>query len=249
MTTSIDRKALDRAEGLMASVGGAMRNVSASLAGIATPEDFKSLHDAALVEVKFPDLSSALADAFSYIADGWTEIRDNEVRLYEVFLFARAFLKFKEAADVFDDILNNNTAAPELFVDPAVGSEYYLLVSKYASLLSPVLSAMEGKNGNQYAGLAEALSGYIRKADDATLEGIISGCSLPEKKLRWTGNLNDATLFGQYFGLTCKWMNDCFSFRDKAGKTTTLNYTHNRLYNKVEVYPIFDILVKFSPAE
>lgn len=44
-------------------------------------------------------------------------------------------------------------------------------------------------------------------------------------------------------------MNDCFEFRGKDASPVSLNYTHNRLNNDVKEYPIFEILVKFSPAK
>lgn len=253
MTTSIDRKVLDRAKGLIDMVGEAMQNASASLAGISVTEDFKALHDAALVEVNLPEVSDALDAALSYIADGWTQIKDNEVRLYEVFLFVRAYRKFAEAVRAFDDVCNGSPIIAEVFTDAMAAGEYYLLVTKYDQLLRPVLNASEdrfGKDaGSRFTGLAAALHSYVRRADDAVLEGIVTGTAMPERKLRWTGPLNEATLLGKHFGLSCKWMNDCFEFRGKDGRPVSLNYTHNRLNNDVKEYPIFDILVKFSLAK
>jgi len=253
MTTLIDRKALDRAKGLIVTVSGAMRNVSASLAGSAQAEEFKARHDAALLEVNLPEISAALEDAFACIAESWEEIRDNEVRLYEVFLFVCEYRKFAEAVDAFDDIFNSCSFAPGLFTDAAVSNEYYLLVSKYKQLLQPVLSATDGKYGrsagNRFTGFADALHSYIRSADDSVLEGIITGTALPEHKLRWTGPMNEATLFGQHFGLSCKWMNDCFEFRSKDRRVQHLHYSSNRLNNDVKEYPISEILVKFSQTK
>ena len=253
MTTLIDRKALDRAKGLIVTVSGAMRNVSASLAGSAQAEEFKARHDAALLEVNLPEISAALEDAFTYIAESWEEIRDNEVCLYEVFLFVSEYRKFTETVSAFDNVFNSSSFAPELFNDAAVSNEYYLLASKYKQLLQPVSSATDGRYGhnagNRFTGLADALRSYIRSADDSVLEGIVTGTALPEYKLRWTGPLNEATLFGQHFGLSCKWMNDCFEFRSKDRRVQHLHYSSNRLNNDVKEYPISEILVKFSQTK
>ncbi len=250
MTTSIDRKALDRAKGLIVKVSRAMRNVSASLAGSAQAEEFKARHDAALLEVNLPEFSAALEDAFTHIAESWEEIRDNEVCLYEVFLFVSEYRQFTETVSAFDDVFNSCSFAPELFNDAAVSNEYYLLASKYKQLLQPVSSATDGKYGrsagNRFTGLADALHSYIRNAEDSVLEGIVTGTALPEHKLRWTGPLNEATLFGQHFGLSCKWMNDCFEFRSKDRRVQHLHYSSNRLNNDVKEYPISEILVKYS---
>lgn len=253
MTTSIDRKALDRAKGLIVTASGAMRNVTASLAGVDHQEGFKALHDAALLEANLPELSVALEEAFTFLAESWEEIRDNEVRLYEVFLFISEYRKFAETVDAFDDMINSCIYAPRLFSDATIGNEYYLLASKYEQLLQPVLSVTDGKygqkNGSRFAGLADALHAYIRNAEDSVLEGIITGTNLPEHKLRWTGPLNEATLFGQHFGLSCKWMNDCFEFRSKDRRAQRLHYSSNRLNNDVKEYPISEILVKFSQTK
>lgn len=250
MTTSIDRKALDRAKGLINTVSGAMRNVSASLAGSARAEDFNAQHDAALLEVNMPEISTALEDSFTYLAESWEDIRDNEVCLYEVFLFVSEYRKFAESVNAFDDVFNSCSFAPELFNDAAVSNEYYLLASKYKLLLQPVLTATNGRYGrnagNRFTGLADALHSYIRNAEDSVLEGIVTGTALPEHKLRWTGPLNEATLFGQHFGLSCKWMNDCFEFRSKDRRVQHLHYSSNRLNNDVKEYPISEILVKYS---
>lgn len=253
MTTSIDRKALDRAKGLIVTVGGAMRNASASLAGATALEEFNARYDAALVEEIFPDVSAALNDAFSYIAESWEDIRDNEVRLYEVFLFVREYRKFMEAVDTFDDVVNSCSFTPEVFSDSTVGNEYYLLASKYEQLLQPVLSAAEGRYGknagDKHDGVAHALHSYIHLANDLILNDIITGQSVPERKPLWTGPLNEATIFGQYFELSCKWMNDCFEFRGKDKRLMQLNYSHNRLNYDVKEYPIYNILVKYYPKE
>lgn len=253
MTTLIDRKALDRAKGLIVTVSGAMRNVSASLAGSTQAEEFKARYDAALLEVNLPEIAAALEDAFSYIAESWEEIRDNEVCLYEVFLFVGEYRKFAETVSAFDDVFNSCSLVPELFNDTAMSNEYYLLASKYKQLLQPVLSATDGRYGrnagNRFMGLADALHSYIRHAEDSVLEGIVTGTALPEHKLRWTGPLNEATLFGQHFGLSCKWMNDCFEFRSKDRRVQHLHYSSNRLNNDVKEYPISEILVKFSQTK
>ena len=76
MTTSIDRKALDRAKGLINTVSGAMRNVSASLAGSARAEEFNAQHDATLLEVNMPEISTALEDSFTYLAESWEDIQE-----------------------------------------------------------------------------------------------------------------------------------------------------------------------------
>lgn len=110
-------------------VGEAMRNVSASLTGVSVAEDFKARHDAALVEVNLPEVSDALEAAFSYIADGWTQIKDNEVRLYEIFLFVRAYRKYAETVRAFDDVCNGSPIATEVFTDAMAAGEYYLLVT------------------------------------------------------------------------------------------------------------------------
>lgn len=249
MTTSIDRKALDRAKGLINTVSGAMRNVSASLAGISSEEEFKATHDAQLVEASLPEVSKVLDDVFSYLADSWTEIKDNEVRLYEVYLFVQDFRRFEEMVNAFDDVCNESTIEPRLFADPPIGNEFYLLVSRFHQRLKPVLEKvdfpLEYKQCPRFSGIAEALRPYIRKANDEVLEGIITGTSIPEEKLRWTGPLNEATLFGQHYSLPCKWMNDCFEFRSKDKRPVRLNYTHNRVNNDVKEYRIFDILVKY----
>ena len=130
MTTLIDRKALDRAKGLIITVSGAIRNVSASLAGSARAEEFNAQNDAALLEVNMPEISTALEDAFTYLAESWEDIRDNEVCLYEVFLFVSEYRKFAESVNAFDDVFNSCSFAPELFNDAAVSNEYYLLASK-----------------------------------------------------------------------------------------------------------------------
>lgn len=249
MTTLIDRKALDRAKGLINTVSGAMRNVSASLAGISTGEDFMDTHDAQLVETSLPDVSKALDDAFSYLADSWMEIKGNEVRLYEVYLFVQEFRRFEETVNAFDDVCNDSALVPCLLADPLIGNEYYLLVSRFHRMLQPVLETADFPPKNRFSGIAEALRPYIRKANDAVLEGIITGASVPEERLRWTGPLNEATLFGQHFGLSCKWMNDCFEFRSKDKRLVRLNYTHNRVNNDVKEYRIFDILVKYSSGK
>ncbi|MBP5336830.1 MAG: hypothetical protein J6Y63_04905 [Bacteroidales bacterium] len=253
MTTSIDRKALDRAKGLIVTVGGAMRNASASLASATALEEFNARYDAALVEESFPDVSATLNDAFSYIAESWEDIRDNEVRLYEVFLFVREYRKFAETVDAFDDVVNSCGFAPDIFSDVTVGNEYYLLTSKYEQLLQPVLSAAEGRYGktaeDKHDGIAHALHSYIHLANDLVLNDIIAGQCALERKLLWTGPLNEATIFGQYFGLSCKWMNDCFEFRGKDKRLRRLNYSHNRLNYDVKEYPIYNILVKYYPKE
>ena len=253
MTTSIDRKALDRAKGLIVTVSGAMRNASASLAGATAPEECNERHNVVLVEDLLPEVSAALDEAFSYIADNWEEIRDNEIRMYEVFLFVREFRKFAETVDVFDDVVNTCGFAPDIFSDVTVGNEFYLLASKYEQLLQPVLSAAEGRYGknagDNHDGIAHALHSYIHQANDLVLNDIITGRIAPERKLLWTGPLNEATIFGQYFELSCKWMNDCFEFRGKDKRLMRLNYSHNRLNYDVKEYPIYNILVKYFPKE
>lgn len=175
------------------------------------------------------------------------------MRLYEIFLFVRAYRKYAETVRAFDDVCNGSPIATEVFTDAMAAGEYYLLLTKYDQLLRPVLDASEERFSkdadSRFTGLAAALHSYVRRADDAVLEEIVTGTAIPERKLRWTGPLNEATLMGQYFGLSCKWMNDCFKFRGKDGRPVSLNYTHNRLNNDAKEYPIFEILVKFSPTK
>ncbi len=248
----MDRNCLDRIQGLMATVGPAMRSVCAGLAGLSDAAGFREQNEARLVEAKLPEVSAAMQEAFSYIADGWADIKDNEVRMYEVFLFVQEYRKFREAVVSFDDIFGRSEVAPEVFEDILIANEYFLLVSKYDRLLGPVLSETSDRYspdaGSRYTGMADALRSYIRRAEDSVLEGIVTGKAAPERKLRWVGPLNEATLFGQHFKLSCKWMNECFAFRGKDGRTVSLNYTHNRLNNDIKTYPIFDILVKFPAA-
>lgn len=89
------------------------------------------------------------------------------MRLYEIFLFVRAYRKYAETVRAFDDVCNGSPIATEVFTDAMAAGEYYLLVTKYDQLLRPVLDASEERFSkdadSRFTGLAAALHSYVRR--------------------------------------------------------------------------------------
>ena len=246
MITSSSRLSLEQAKGIMGSTGAAMKRICADLSGSSGAEEFRQQYDVKFVEDSYPDVAAALQGGYEFLADNWNDIRDNEVRLYEAFLFVQDFLKFKEMVDAFDEVAAGNPFAPEVFDDILTPNSYFLLVAKYEKLLQPVIACTGGAD-KRFTGLAQDMRHYVRNTDDVTLEGIITGRTIPERKVRWTGPLNEATIFGNFFNIPCSRMNDCFEFQGKDGKRIGLHYSHNKPNNDIKSYPIFDILIKHFP--
>lgn len=248
MITSSSRLALEQAKGIMGSTRAAIDRIIKELAGTSSFEEFRQQNDVRYVEDSYPDVAVALQGAYEFLAENWNDIRNNEVRLYEAFLFVQEFRKFQEMVEAFDEIAAHNPVAPEVFTDILTPNSYFLLAAKYEDLLQPVTACTCGAD-KRFSGLADDLRPYIKNGDDVTLEGIITGRITPDRKLRWIGPLNEATIFGDFFNLPCSRINDCFEFKKKDGKQLILNYSHNKPNNDIKTYRIFDILIKHFPIQ
>lgn len=243
MITSSSRLSLEQAKGIMGSTGAAMERICKELAGASSREELHQQYDVKFIEDSYIGVAAAMQGAYEFLADNWNDIRDNEVRLYEAFLFVQDFVKFREKVDAFDDMAARNGLAPEIFGDITLPNSYFLLAARYEDLLQPVIACTGGAD-KRFSGLAQDMRHYVKNADDVTMEGIITGRLTPERKLRWTGPLNEATIFGDFFNIPCSRMNDCFEFRGKDGTRLLLHYSHNKANNDVKTYQIFDILIK-----
>lgn len=192
-------------------------------------------------------------EAYFYIADNWNEIKGNDLKTNEVNLFIKGWKSLYKAAYKYTSVCEEH--GDRLY--KTTGEHHYseellLLIRSSESIINPIVRYIEDNIPDQYSkssllkGICEEMSQYFTGIDDHILARAIIEHKKPENKGTWTGPRNSATIFGNFYTLTCKEMNELFSFHDKQGNPSPLNYSQDSVKKLTESYPIYSIISKYK---
>lgn len=194
----------------------------------------------------------SLYRSYFFIADNWNTIINNPVLLFETYIFVYSYKRFRDVTLHYCSLFEaNEVKMAALFPMESFHIEYLFLVKKMNLLYTVIFNYFQSSYlppqlaGQEYSGLYLKLHDYIRDMDDTSLTNLLVYHQSPRQKGKWVGPRNMATLFGKYFCLTCKQMNEAFCFYDKQGNLNSLNYAQDKYTNQMESYPIFNILKDF----
>lgn len=252
------RTILDSTSNLLHTIGGGMYNVSHILKqGLRDVGRFEDLvTDSRLIESKFGALESSLTKSYYFIIDEWNYIKDNQMRLFEVSDFMKSCLTFKTRLTDLEvsctDYKNSTQNSPD---NDLTLAEYFLLMRRFEKKYERIFSYVSTHTAevteevSLYIGLSEVLKEYISGGNDLKLEELISEHIPPDRKMKWIGPRNEATLFGEYFSLPCRLMNDSFIFRNRSNDIVRPNYSQYKPTNSIESYRIYNLISKFRAGK
>lgn len=191
-------------------------------------------------------------EAYFHIADNWNEIKANDLRINEVRLFIKGWKSLYQKVYTYTSICEEH--GDRLY--KATGEKHYadeflLLLRSSEAIINPIVRYIEENTTDKYSrisilkGICEEMSQYFTGLDDSTLAKAIIEHKKPDSKGIWTGPRNSATIFGTFYTLTCKEMNDLFTFHDKQGNPSPLNYSQDSVKKLTESYPIYSIINKY----
>lgn len=200
------------------------------------------------IEAMHGDLKAEMAQALRFIQHHWNEIIVNEMRLQEVETFLAECKRFQDIVRRFDECFcKNEKLSMELFTDWWISRAYLMAIAAWtrqAEYLETVVSERfrpwEPKK-KEFRNVARRFGAYFVGVKDRDLEELMrSGRALPQRP-RWIGSRCEAVVFGRYFGLSCKQMNDAFLFLDKDMNPSKLNYSQDAPRMDDRLYDIYKL--------
>ena len=187
--------------------------------------------------------------SYFFIADNWNTITNNDALLFETYIYVNSYKRFRSLILHYCSLYDaNENRMASLFPMDSFHIEYLFLINKMNLLYSVIFNYFQSSYtppqlaGQEYSGLCTKLYEYIQDMDDVSLTNMLVYHQSPKQKGKWIGPRNMATLFGKYFCITCKQMNETFHFFDKQGNISQLNYAQDKFTNQMESYQIFNIL-------
>ena len=204
---------------------------------------------------RYPKIVAALEECSGLFSSEWNDIKENDAKLHIVSLFTQAYGAFRSFVVWLDDLFYEHPArAYELFGHDRISESLIIVLHRFDKEFSYYYDYVDGRWDDEddleeedsilYPGLSQALEGHMFGLSDIALDILIKHQPTVLKGT-WFGPKNEATYFGKHFGLSCREMNDAFTFLGKNGKEVKLNYNWND-DDKVDSHsPIYLALEKF----
>lgn len=170
-------------------------------------------------------LDIRLFRAYSRMADRWNEIKSNEALWDEARRYTNAFLEFQILSRSFVISAQNDVSRAKWFCIPAEVPEEILRIMNETAMAMKIMTrtfsterAIPDNERTDVSGLASALKDFVPGQDDVFYDRIINRRLAPEDgPVVWKGGKNPCARFARHFGMTDKFVNECFRFV-KAGK-------------------------------
>lgn len=236
MEPILDRNILAEGSEECGRIARKLRRVSEAFDGRWAPGELPKGVSAKVEELtaEYERIEGVLAQCCEYLNGEWTRIENNRARLSEVETFLESFRVLRTEALILDDCcLEDKRRAFDLFGEYNTSMEYVFLVGKTLERLGFIVKYLaevtepSPRPKSKYEGIEKRLRPHAMGLNDQDYECLIERHELPLFKGTWTGRKCDATYFGQWFGLDCKYMNGAFIFYDEKGREVKLHYKHN----------------------